>query len=143
MSGINSNDLSTEVIDNIITESAFSTEIDEDGDIYVTGSQISFPCWVSLLSELNAVCIFTYINFKKTVTKLDALNFINNANMNVVLPCFYIIDTESDDGIKMYSNYIIDVENSLESKFLIKSLIRFASAFSYSLTLDEDSSLFE
>ena len=70
MSGINSNDLSTEVIDNIITESAFSTEIDEDGDIYVTGSQISFPCWVSLSSKLNAVSIFTYIKFKKSILKI-------------------------------------------------------------------------
>jgi len=88
MSVIIAKNLSVEVIDNAITESAFSTEIDEDNHIYVTGSQIEFPCWVAFLSEVKAVKIFTYIEFKETVIKSDALIFINNANMNVVLPCF-------------------------------------------------------
>jgi len=52
---------------------------------------------------------------------------------------FYLVENESDDGIAMFADYVIDVENSLESKFLIKSLTRFSSAFQYCLTtLDED-----
>ena len=42
-----------------------------------------------------------------------------------------------------YSSYFIDVENGLESAYLMKSMVRFTGAFSASLTLDDEDHFFE
>ena len=143
MSLVASSDLDIQVIDQFVKDSGYTTEFDGDNSIYVSGSQLDFPCWIDLLSDLYAIKIVTFIDFKKDVTETEALNFVNNASMNIAFPSFYIANDNPGEALRMYSSYFIDVENGLESGYLMKSMVRFIGAFGASLTLDDEDHFFE
>tara|TARA_Y100001934_G_C11757555_1_gene497697 strand:- start:55 stop:492 length:438 start_codon:yes stop_codon:yes gene_type:complete len=138
MSIIKFEKLRIEDIHNVISESAFTAEIDDDKDIYVNGSQIEFPCWVQFSHENFYIKIFTFINFDEKVKRPEAYEFINNLNRSIVFPRFWLVENDDEDNFKLHSDYFIDVENSLDTTYLLKSLNRFSSAFNYSLSFDKD-----
>ena len=77
MALVANSDLDIQVIDKFVKDSGYTTEFDGDNSIYVSGSQLDFPCWIELLSDLYAIKISTYIEFKKDVNETEALNFVN------------------------------------------------------------------
>ena len=143
MALVANSDLNIQVIDKFVKDSGYTTEFKGDNSIYVSGSQLDFPCWIDLLSDFYAIKISTYIEFKKDVNETEALNFVNNACMSVVFPSFYIANDNPSGALKMWSCYFIDVENGLESAYLMKSMVRFTGAFSASLTLDDEDHFFQ
>ena len=121
MALVANSDLDIQVINKFVKDSGYTTEFEGDNSIYVSGSQLDFPCWVDLHSDLLAIKIVTYIAF----------------------PSFYIANDNPGEALRMYSSYFIDVENGLESGYLMKSIVRFIGAFGASLTLDDEDHFFE
>ena len=143
MAKVANSDLNIQLIDKLVKDSGYTTEFHGDNSIYVSGSILDFPCWIELHPDLLAIKIATYIEFKKDVTEAEALKFVNDACVNIAFPSFYIANDNPSGGLRMYWCYYIDVENGLESAYLMKSMVRFIGALGASLALDDEDYFFE
>ena len=110
MSVIKFEELTVEYIHNVLSDSAFTVEIDDDKDVYITGSQIDFPCWIQFSHESFYIKLFTFINFNEQVKRSEAYEFVNNLNRSIVFPRFWLVENDDEDNFKLHSDYFIDVE---------------------------------
>jgi len=134
--------LTAEAIRVMFTDAAHDAELDNDGDVYITGSDIEFPIWVGVTDD--KIRLFTYMRFKGGVELNDAYRFSNDLNGSVILPSFHVISTEDEEGqnLFLYGNYYILINREYDRKNIISTARRFAGAFKAGLLLDKNDKFF-
>ena len=135
-------DLTAKRLQKLFEDAAHGAKVDDEGDVYVTGNGIEFPCWVSFQEQSEVLLIFTYVRMKPETHREAALEFVNLVNEKVALPSFYI-KNDKDGRICFWGQHSIPTEFGLEGKFIIGNVTRFASAFKYAAQLDTEDVFFD
>ena len=97
------------------------SEIDEDGDIYVSDG-LSFPCWIDVLKEKKMISFFTYYA-PESLEGQDWFEVLNDMNTNVVVVQF------SWNGKAVWGQYWMSYDGGLNVRQFIKMLRNFSGAF--------------
>ena len=138
---ISNNELNIDVLSKIFSDAAMEFTKDDDDELYIKGDDVEFPFWVSYSADNEVIKIFTYASMKEGVSRVDALEFVNNANGAIILPSFAI--KESDSRFYMYGYYYMPTKFGIDKRALITNSRRFSSAFRFAATLDENDIFFE
>lgn len=110
----------------IVNNAYIDCEIDEDGDLYVTGLKI--PLWVSVdVSDpsYRKIKFLTYVTFsdEENVDELHALQLANSINSSFLLNQVYVF------GGRLWSVYYLLVADALSEKLFINTMQKSAESF--------------
>lgn len=111
-----------ENIKKVLDEAHFETEIDSDGDIYISEG-LEFPCWVGINLENETLRIMTYAVLQDDADELQSLQLANRINTK-----FFPNVVAINDG-KLESYYHVILDQSMSEKHLITILRRCSSSF--------------
>lgn len=111
-----------ENIKKVIDEAHCETEIDSDGDIYISEG-LEFPCWVGLNEENETLRIMTYAVLKDDTDELKALQLANRINTK------FFPNVVSVNNGKLESYYYAVLDQSMSEKNLLTILRRCTSSF--------------
>jgi len=130
-------ELTSEFLLNLFDEAGFTPKADEDGDLYVAGEGAVFPFWIAPAPSEGLIKIFTYIRMRLDVTLEEAIAFANNANTNIILPSFFI-HQKNNGEIFFWADCVLAIEFGIDTRTIIATARRFAGAFHYALSCDDD-----
>ena len=115
-------DITVERLRSLLETAVIDVEVDEEGDLYLTGSGVDFPIWVRLDSDRKMIQLFTYI--RKTATDAATLALrLNEMNTNFALGQFHHLD----DAI--YSRHSVSFDGGLLPRQFVKIVRRFSGSF--------------
>lgn len=111
-----------ENIKKAIDEAHFESEIDNDGDIYITEG-LEFPCWVSVGEENEVLKVMTYAKLRENADELKSLRLANRINTS------FFPNVVSVNNGKLESYYYALLDDSMSEKNLVKIIRRCTSSF--------------
>ena len=96
-------DVSIESLDELFRRTFHQTEIDEDGDIYITDG-LEFPIWVSIDDDQELIRLFTFIRRSPDTQPPYTEASANLLNTSVVLPTFFVVPSSPD---RLWSHHFV------------------------------------
>jgi hypothetical protein len=120
-------DVSIETLDELFTRTFHQTEIDEDGDIYITDG-LEFPIWVSVDDRQKLIRLLTFIRRDPESHRPFTEASANLLNTSVVLPTFFVTPSSPD---RLWSHHFISYRDGLIDNQFIGLVRRFAGASAY------------
>jgi hypothetical protein len=97
----------------LLETAVIDVELDDESDLYLTGSGVDFPIWVRLDSDRKMIQLFTYI--RKTATDAATLALrLNDMNTSFALGQFHHLD----DAI--YSRHGVSFDGGLLPRQFVK-----------------------
>ena len=123
----NEDEVSIDWLQRLFQRAYFTTEIDSDGDLYISDG-LEFPIWVTLLEEQKLIRFFTFMRRDPKehgpITEASA-NYLNA----VVLPLsFHVRKSEAD---KLHSAYVLSYTQCVVDAHVVEAARRFAGASLY------------
>lgn len=114
-------DITTDRIATIFDNAAIDHEVNDDGQIYVTGHSFNF--WVRFDERKALIIWWTYWDFVPDHDELEALRFINSLNLNKIMVQF----AKGTENERFYGHYMLPVKEGLNPKTLLRVSQRFSS----------------
>lgn len=123
---IETTNLSNETLAKVLQNAYIDHEIDEDGDLYVTG--LDFPLWVKVDVTDPSYCkiVFsTFVRFsdEENMDELKALQLANSINSSYMPNQVYV------SGDRLCSIYYLLVTDNLSERLFISAMRRSAESF--------------
>ena len=115
-------DITVERLRSLLETAVIDVELDEEGDLYLTGSGVEFPIFVRLDSDRKMIQLFTYIRKIATDDATVALR-LNDLNTTFALGQFHNLE----DAI--YSRHGVSFEDGLLPRQFVKIVRKFAGSF--------------
>ena len=119
-------DITVERLRSLLETAVIDVELDEEGDLYLTGSGVEFPIFVRLDSDRKMIQLFTYIRKIATDDATAALR-LNDLNTTFALGQFHLLD----DAI--YSRHCVSFDGGLLPRQFVKTVRKFAGSFRESI----------
>lgn len=103
-------------------------KLQDNADIYVTEDDW-FPFWISILKKPGFVGFVTYINFRKSSSRLQRLELANEFNRETYMSAAFV----EDDVLKI--THVISYRDGLLTETLIRACRQFSGGIG--LAIDE------
>jgi hypothetical protein len=123
----NEDEVSIEWLQRLFQRAFFTTEIDSDGDLYITEG-LEFPIWATLLEEQKLIRFFTFLRHSSKEHGPITKTGVNYLNATVLLASFHVRKNETD---KLHSAYVLSYAHCVVDAHVVGAARRFAGASLY------------
>ena len=117
-------DVSIGTLHALLDRAFFRSEVDEDGELYVTGG-IDFPIWIGVDDDRRLVRLFTFarrdLDRDPAYTEEDA----NRLSASVVLSTFFVSPVRPE---RLYAHHFLTYEDGFLDAGFIALVRRFSGA---------------
>ncbi len=120
-------DVTVKSLNELFRRTFHTTEIDADGDIYVTEG-LDMPIWISVDDQQKLIRLFTFTWRDLETNPPFSERSTNFLNRTVALPTFYVDPSQPD---RLYSHHFLSFRDGLIDSQFVGLVRRFASASVY------------
>lgn len=130
-------ELSLDALGHLLDAAAIDYNLDDTGDIYVTGLHFNF--WITLNETRSRILFATYCDFKDGVTAVEALECANALNIEFIMTQFFVQSAR----MRLRGAYTLLVQDGLSERLFLRSARMFSRVFELAVNHTSSASLLD